>query len=227
MEQPARNVFQEPTFPETFFQSFKVAILNHMQITCLSAAVDSVEPLSHVFPFLHHVEILSSNLYLLFYSLYLLLLHFTKVMPSVLTPRPMIGGAVKNLQNFAVSPTRVTRHSASLLDLMLSTGDIDGACQTAYVDISDHYAIIAHLILPKQHRRQATTHKRRRDLHRVDWNAFNADLSSTLSDQSSDGDSDVETLMISLTKIILDTLNIHVPVKMKGAKSSRPCPWLT
>ena len=82
-----------------------------------------------------------------------------------------------NLQNFAVSPTRVTSHSASLLDLMLSTGDIDGACQTAYVNISDHNAIIAHLILPEQHRRQATTHKRCRNLHCVDWNAFNADLS--------------------------------------------------
>ena len=78
-----------------------------------------------------------------------------------------------------------------------------------------------------QHRRQATTPKRCRDLHRVDLNAFNADLSSTLRDQSSDGDINVEALMISLTNIILDTLNIHAPVKMKSAKYSRPCPWLT
>ena len=38
---------------------------------------------------------------------------------------------------------------------------------------------------------------------------------------------DTEALMISLTNVILDTLNIHAPVKMKGAKSSCPCPWLT
>ena len=36
-----------------------------------------------------------------------------------------------NLQNFAVSPTRVTSHSASPLYLMLSTGGTDSACQTA------------------------------------------------------------------------------------------------
>jgi len=44
-----------------------------------------------------------------------------------------------NLRNFVTSPTRVTSSSASTLDLLLTTGTIDGACETVFVDISTHY----------------------------------------------------------------------------------------
>ena len=68
---------------------------------------------------------------------------FAQGQPSTVPLRSIISRF--NLSNYVTSPTRVTSHSATLLDLLLSSAPPVGSCETVYLDTSDHFAILAHL----------------------------------------------------------------------------------
>jgi len=57
-----------------------------------------------------------------------------------------------NLRNYVSSPTRVTAHSAKVIDLFLSTVSIEGPCETVCLDVSDHFAVLARIVtVPQRH----------------------------------------------------------------------------
>ena len=123
------------------------------------------------------------------------------------------------------APTRVTGHSQSTIDLFLSTTPIQGPCEIVYLDISDHYAVLARLPCKSSSRRQGETMTNSRCLHRVDWNTFHVDLASTLN--SSFNEDSIDSMACSVTDTIVTTLNKHAPVTLRRRKERRPCPWLT
>ena len=129
------------------------------------------------------------------------------------------------LQNYVNAPTRVTSHSQSTIDLFLSTTPIQGPCEIMYLDISDHYAVLARLPCKSSSRRQGETMTKSRRLHRVDWNTFQVDLASTLN--SSFNEDTIDSMACSVTDAIVTTLIKHPAITLRRRNERRPCPWLT
>ena len=126
-----------------------------------------------------------------------------------------------NLVNYVTSPTRVTASSASLIDLFLSTCPIDGTCETVYVDISDHYAVLSHLTFGVA-QRTAPTCKPTRRLYRVNWDNFSTDLQNQ--QQSFPDDDSIDGMVNHYTTSILSTLEktctVGLPTKMSASSLS-------
>lgn len=112
-----------------------------------------------------------------------------------------------------------------MLDLFLSTQPIQGLCETIYLDISDHHAILAHAVLPTGKPKQSSRTFSARPIHRVNWNLFNADLTTRI--HSVALDAQVDELANALSDSILQTLDHHAPMVVRRKRLRRPCPWLT
>ena len=129
-----------------------------------------------------------------------------------------------NLSNYVTSPTRVTSHSATLLDLLLSSAPPVGSCETVYLDMSDHFAILAHLhIRVPKHSSSAPTATRR--LHLVDWNCFSKYVQRN--QQAFPDNGNFEDMITSFTESLLSPLDHHAPLVAQRAHRHLPCPWLT
>lgn len=134
-----------------------------------------------------------------------------------------------NLQNHVSSPTRVTSHSATTIDLFLTDCGISGPCRTIHLDISDHFAVLACLSQQDSrhatHRRSTAKLKPSRQLHRIDWDNFRADVSTKL--QLFPVSGTVDEMAAVLNDSILSTLDSHAPLVLQRKRDRRPCPWLT
>ena len=133
-----------------------------------------------------------------------------------------------NLFNHVSQPTRVTSSSASVIDLFLSNVPIEGVCRTVYVDMSDHFAILAHMPgfgMGKAYSGHPAAKRQGRRLHRINWNTFNEDLNHHLATCTFTGN--LENAVQSLTTFIISTLDVHAPLIHRRRQEKRPCPWLT
>ena len=125
--------------------------------------------------------------------------------------------------NHVNSPTRVTSNSQRVIDLLLSTSSLEGPCEVLPVDISDHYALLARLAVgvDKVQRKPRAS----RSLYKVDWPAFNTDLSRSL--QSFTMSDNIDESVDSWYCRLRDVLDVHAPLQMRRKRARRPCPWLT
>lgn len=130
-----------------------------------------------------------------------------------------------NLNNYTSSPTRVTCRSAKLLDLFLSTSPIDGICATLLLDISDHFGVLAALPTASHVQTRKSSQQKSRQLHKVDWEKFNLDLSTEL--QQMPGNRAIDDMADTFTTSILSVLDKHAPLSTRRKRSRLPCPWLT
>ena len=128
-----------------------------------------------------------------------------------------------NLVNYVTSPTRVTASSAPLIDLFLSTCPIDGTCETVYVDISDHYAVLSHLIFGVAQRTAPTC--KPTPLYRVNWDNFSTNLQNQ--QPSFPDDDSIDGMVNHYTTSSLSTLEKHAPLVYQRKRQRRPCSWLT
>ena len=109
-----------------------------------------------------------------------------------------------NLFNHVSQPTRVPSSSASVIDLFLSNVPIEGVLRTVYVDMSDHFAILAHMPgfgMGKAYSGHPAAKRQRRRLHRINWNTFNEDLNHHLATCTFTGN--LENAVQSLTTSII------------------------
>ena len=74
------------------------------------------------------------------------------------------------LINYVSSPTRVTQHSSTQIDLFFSSVPLIGSCQVMALDISDHHALLGRLDIkrPSSTRSEVQT----RSIFRIDWTAL-------------------------------------------------------
>lgn len=130
-----------------------------------------------------------------------------------------------NLSNHVTSPTRVTSRSATTLDLFLATIPIDGVCETVFLDISDHCAVLASVKVSGKDSIRSSVQRRTRRLHRVNWDDFNADLAAK--QDTIDFNENLDNIVSSFTSVIMSTLDSHAPLQARRRRDRRPCPWLT
>ena len=86
--------------------------------------------------------------------------------------------SASGLANHVVQPARVTRHSQTVIDLLLSTTPPVSPCEIIPTDISDHFALLARFdvgISPSIKAKNLS-----RSLYKVNWVAFNQDLHQNL-----------------------------------------------
>lgn len=129
------------------------------------------------------------------------------------------------LTNYVTSPTRVTRHTETLIDLLLSTSSIAGPCETVFLDISDHYGVLAHTCFHINAFSSGSGKRPTRRLHRVNWENFNRDLAEKQAGIPEHAD--IDELASAFTQSIITTLDEHAPVVMRRKRDTLPCPWLT
>lgn len=129
-----------------------------------------------------------------------------------------------SLTNYVSSPTRVTSHSQSMIDLFLSTAPLEGDCATVYLDISDHFAVLARIRLPAKGRSGGQTLHRSRCIHKVAWDKFKLDLNHTISDVDS---GNVDAMSAHIITSVQSTLDKHAPLRLRRRKDRLPCPWIT
>ena len=130
-----------------------------------------------------------------------------------------------NLRNYVTSPTRVTSHTASTIDLFLSNTPISGACETIYGDISDHFAILAHLPVNQTGVNRTSQPGQSRRIHTIDWEKFQTDLCVHFHQFPRNGT--INDMTGAFTSAIMETLDEHAPLVARRKRGRRICPWLT
>lgn len=144
--------------------------------------------------------------------------------PSCAAAAPLFEITTRSsLTNYVSSPTRVTSHSKTMLDLFFSSSAIHGPCETVQLDISDHYAVLAHVTHTTKTPKQSSEIRSRR-LHKVNWDRFEEDLqvACNVSDVV-----DIDTATSEYIAGIIGVLDKHAPIVIRRRKERRPCPWLT
>lgn len=130
------------------------------------------------------------------------------------------------LTNHVKTATRVTSRTATMLDLFLSTCALDGVCETVYLDLSDHFAILGHLPAFPEARSRAKGPRKRRHLHRIQWESFQGDLRDSLRDPPAA--ECIDDFVLWFTNTIISVMDKHAPLTVVRRKKERqPCPWLT
>ena len=129
------------------------------------------------------------------------------------------------MTNYVSSPTRATTLTESIIDLFLSTCPLTGPCEIAYLDISDHFAVLGNLSVAGFAPGRTSSYRPTRRIHKINWDTFNSDLS--VEQASLLAIDDVNTLASSFIASIVSTLDKHAPVRMRRNRDRRPCPWVT
>ena len=81
--------------------------------------------------------------------------------------------AALSLTNRVTSPTRVTSQSQFMIDLFFTNIPIQGHCETLFLDISDHHAILARIVSSTSARfGRGTSSVKGRRLYQIDWDNF-------------------------------------------------------
>eukprot|EP00117_Sycon_ciliatum_P013252 scpid60791/ scgid13985/ len=127
-----------------------------------------------------------------------------------------------DLVNYVHSPTRITSHSRKVIDLFFTSAELDGTCEVLPLDISDHFGLLARLVIPipKSTKRRVTS----RSLYKVDWSVFNTELADSLA--SFRITCNINEAVESWYRILRAVLDRHAPMLPKN-RTRRPCPWLT
>ena len=129
-----------------------------------------------------------------------------------------------SLVNHVKSPTRVSRACSSMLDVFfVSEKTVVTQCEVLTSDISDHFAILAHL---KWHHPKEKALYQSRNLADINWNRMNEDLRDTLNSFLVSTD-DVHDSAVRWQNKVLSVLDAHAPLKWRNRYSSKQCPWLT
>ncbi|XP_065186032.1 uncharacterized protein LOC135816859 [Sycon ciliatum] len=128
------------------------------------------------------------------------------------------------MTNYVSSPTRATTLTESIIDLFLSTCLLTGPCEIAYLDISDHFAVLGNLSVAGFAPGRTSSYRPTRRIHKINWDTFNSDLS--VEQASLLAIDDVNTLASSFIASIVSTLDKHAPVRMRRNRDRRPCPWV-
>ena len=134
--------------------------------------------------------------------------------------------AALSLSNCVTSPTRVTSQSQSMIDLFFTNIPIQGHCETLFLDISDHHAILARIVSSTSARfARGTSSVKGRRLHQIDWDNFRPELDMALTEGFDT--QNIELMVSSLNKTVTAVLDKHAPITVRHKKERRPCPWLT
>ena len=129
-----------------------------------------------------------------------------------------------NLKQLITSPTRVSRHHESLIDVIISSNPTlikDSGVKE--ITISDHFLVYAVLNLRKQKPRKSIMNVRvfktyvpdnfSSDIAQVPWQAF-------------DFSSDIDEKVATFNNLFLNVLNQHAPVKQITVEA-KPIPFMT
>ena len=131
-----------------------------------------------------------------------------------------------SLTNRVTSPTRVTSQSQSMIDLFFTNIPIQGHCETLFLDISDHHAILARIVSSTSARfARGTSSVKGRRLHQIDWDNFRPELDMALTEGFDT--QNIELMVSSLNKTVTAVLDKHAPITVRHKKERRHCPWLT
>ena len=131
--------------------------------------------------------------------------------------------SASGLVNHVAQTTRITSHSQTAIDLLLSTTPPVSPCEITPTDISDHFALLARFDVGISPSIKAK--KLSRSLYKVNWVAFNQDLHQNLA-AFTIGD-DLDSAVATRYHLLMNVLDKHAPLTMKRKKAPRHCPWLT
>ena len=120
----------------------------------------------------------------------------------------------------------MTSQSQSMMDLFFTNIPIQGHCETLFLDISDHHAILARIVSSTSARfARGTSSVKGRRLHQIDWDNFRPELDMALTEGFDT--QNIELMVSSLNKAVTAVLDKHAPITVRHKKQRRPCPWLT
>lgn len=131
-----------------------------------------------------------------------------------------------NLSQVIISPTRITRNSQSLIDVILvSSPTLVLTSGVLNIPISDHLPIYAVLNLKSS--KPKPSYIKVRSYKNYQPSAFIADLTANSERLlASSQDKDVNAKLSIFNDVFYTTLNIHAPIKSIKVRS-RPCPYVT
>ena len=125
------------------------------------------------------------------------------------------------ITNRVTSPTRVTSQSQSMIDLFFTNIPIQGHCETLFLDISDHHAILARIVSSTSARfARGTSSVKGRRLHQIDWDNFRHELDMALTEGFDT--QNIELMMSSLHKTVTAVLDKHAPITVRHKKNDAP-----
>ena len=113
-----------------------------------------------------------------------------------------------------------------MIDLFFTNIPIQGHCETLFLDISDHHAILARIVSSTSARfARGTSSVKGRRLHQIDWDKFRPELDMALTEGFDT--QNIEIMVSSLNKTVTAVLDKHAPIAVRHKKERHPCPWLT
>ena len=131
--------------------------------------------------------------------------------------------ATRNLLQPIITPTRITDHSATLLDIFLvSARDVVRSASVMDLGISDHSAVSLHLCWRKPKTQSSYVTRRSK---RIDLDKFRKDLSLAPWSVTDIFDS-VDDKLDYFNQTFLQVLNDHAPLRRVRVKKKRS-PWMT
>lgn len=130
-----------------------------------------------------------------------------------------------NLEQLVKEPTRITQHSETILDLVLT--DNSSKCRNVEIIhnycLSDHALVIVDVDVRKNKIKKELKYKR--TLHNINFDYFNADLNHL--PWNSIGElQDVNEMVETFNKYILLLFDTHAPTR-KIICRDKPKPWIT